>query len=147
MMACSLQTYSLFTMRWFITHIDSVFPFVYQAHQERHDNSYLRSQNDKLKAENAALQSTIRSVLCSNCGGPTSMHEESSEDHQLRLENAKLKEEVSVYVKSCWTLHLISTSIKKVQWKYFSFQVSVMYCWNPLMWVVSQKCIRLWRLL
>eukprot|EP00250_Pteridium_aquilinum_P017164 c23484_g1_i1 orf=617-2857(-) len=66
-----------------------------KAQQERHDNSYLRNENDKLKVENAALREAVRSVVCSNCGGPTNMQETSLEEQQLRLENAKLKEEVN----------------------------------------------------
>ncbi|KAI5068520.1 hypothetical protein GOP47_0016865 [Adiantum capillus-veneris] len=67
-----------------------------KAQQERHDNSYLRNENDKLKAENAALREAVRSVVCSKCGGPAAnMQETTQDDQQIRLENAKLKEEVS----------------------------------------------------
>lgn len=66
-----------------------------KAQQERHDNSYLRNENDKLKVENAALREAVRSVVCSNCGGPPNTQETSLEEQQLRLEIAKLKDEVS----------------------------------------------------
>ncbi|KAH6557661.1 hypothetical protein KP509_1Z101600 [Ceratopteris richardii] len=67
-----------------------------KAQQERHDNSYLRSENDKLKVENAALREAVRGVICSKCGGPAGHTQEMSlDDQQLRLENAKLKDEVS----------------------------------------------------
>lgn len=66
-----------------------------KAQQERQDNSYLRNENDKLKVENVALREAIRSVVCSSCGGAANMQEMSLEEQQLRMENAKLKEEVT----------------------------------------------------
>lgn len=67
-----------------------------KAQQERHDNSHLRNENEKLKAENLALREAIRNVVCSSCGGAANnMAEMSFDEQQLRTENIKLREEVS----------------------------------------------------
>jgi len=55
----------------------------------------LRAENESLKNENYRLQSALRNILCPNCGGPCIMGPDMGfDDHQLRFENARLKEEV-----------------------------------------------------
>ncbi|MCO5614870.1 hypothetical protein L7F22_069155 [Adiantum nelumboides] len=65
-----------------------------KAHHERQDNSVLRKENEKLKAENFALRDAVRNVSCPNCGGPSNLAEMSFEEQQLRIENVRLREEI-----------------------------------------------------
>ncbi|XP_023736253.1 homeobox-leucine zipper protein HDG5 isoform X2 [Lactuca sativa] len=61
-----------------------------KAQQDRADNAILRNDNDNLRNENSRLQSALRALVCSNCGGSTI----SFDEQQLRMENARLKEEL-----------------------------------------------------
>lgn len=54
----------------------------------------LRAENDTLKNENYRLQAALRNIICPNCGGPAMIGEIALDEHQLRLENARLREEV-----------------------------------------------------
>lgn len=54
----------------------------------------LRAENENLKNENYRLQATLRNVICPNCGGPAMLGEMGFDEQQLRIENARLKEEV-----------------------------------------------------
>lgn len=65
-----------------------------KAHHERQDNSVLRKENEKLKAENFALRDAVRNVSCPSCGGPANLAEMSFEEQQLRIENVRLREEI-----------------------------------------------------
>ncbi|KAF8380305.1 hypothetical protein HHK36_027787 [Tetracentron sinense] len=61
---------------------------------ERHENSLLRQENDKLRAENMSIRDAMRSPICTNCGGPAMLGEVSLEEQHLRIENARLKDEL-----------------------------------------------------
>lgn len=61
---------------------------------ERHENSILRQENDKLRAENMSIREAMRNPICSNCGGPAMIGESSVEEQHLRIENARLKDEL-----------------------------------------------------
>ncbi|XP_074587804.1 homeobox-leucine zipper protein HDG1-like isoform X2 [Curcuma longa] len=61
---------------------------------ERHENAILRQENDKLRAENMAIGEATRNPVCSNCGGAAMLGEISLEEQNLRIENARLKEEL-----------------------------------------------------
>ncbi|KAE8710755.1 Homeobox-leucine zipper protein ROC6 [Hibiscus syriacus] len=61
---------------------------------ERHENVILRQENDKLSAENGLLKQTMTASVCNSCGGPAVPGEISFEQHQLRIENARLKDEL-----------------------------------------------------
>lgn len=47
-----------------------------------------------MKNENFRLQAAIRNVVCPNCGGPAVLGEMSFDEQHLRIENARLKDEV-----------------------------------------------------
>ena len=67
-----------------------------QAIQERHENSLFKQELEKLRDENKAMRETINKSCCPNCGMATTSKEGSmtTEEQQLRIENAKLKAEV-----------------------------------------------------
>ncbi|GAB2244988.1 hypothetical protein Droror1_Dr00000481 [Drosera rotundifolia] len=61
---------------------------------ERHENSMLRQENDKLRAENMTIREAMRNPMCTNCGGPAIIGDISIEEQHLRIENARLKDEL-----------------------------------------------------
>uniref|UniRef100_A0A2P2MR00 Homeobox-leucine zipper protein ANTHOCYANINLESS 2 n=1 Tax=Rhizophora mucronata TaxID=61149 RepID=A0A2P2MR00_RHIMU len=61
---------------------------------ERHENTLLRHENDKLRAENLSIRDAMRNPICSNCGGPVIIGEIPFEEQHLRIENARLKDEL-----------------------------------------------------
>ncbi|XP_010544375.1 PREDICTED: homeobox-leucine zipper protein ANTHOCYANINLESS 2-like [Tarenaya hassleriana] len=61
---------------------------------ERHENSFLRHENDKLRADNMSIREAMRNPICSSCGGPVMLGDVSLEEQQLRIENARLKDEL-----------------------------------------------------
>ncbi|URE42446.1 cotyledon development, partial [Musa troglodytarum] len=63
-------------------------------HQERHENSRLRAENEKLRAENLRYKEALSNASCPNCGGPSSLGEMSFDEHQLRVDNSRLREEI-----------------------------------------------------
>ena len=65
-----------------------------QTQLERHENSLLRQENDKLRAENMSIRDAMRNPMCSNCGGPAIIGDISLEEQHLRIENARLKDEL-----------------------------------------------------
>ncbi|KAI3818570.1 hypothetical protein L1987_12381 [Smallanthus sonchifolius] len=65
-----------------------------QTQLERHENSILRQENDKLRAENMAIREAMRNPSCTSCGGPAMIGDISLEEQHLRIENARLKDEL-----------------------------------------------------
>ncbi|KAK3157235.1 hypothetical protein QOZ80_2AG0118080 [Eleusine coracana subsp. coracana] len=65
-----------------------------KAQQDRADNVLLRAENETLKADNFRLQAAIRNVVCPSCGHAAVLGEMSFEEQQLRIENARLKDEL-----------------------------------------------------
>ncbi|KAJ4718106.1 Homeobox-leucine zipper protein like [Melia azedarach] len=67
-----------------------------KAIQERHENSLLKAEMEKLRDENRAMREAINKACCPNCGMATTSRDTSmtTEEQQLRIENAKLKAEV-----------------------------------------------------
>ncbi|KAL2928478.1 Homeobox-leucine zipper protein GLABRA 2 [Bienertia sinuspersici] len=68
-----------------------------KAIQERHENSLLKAELEKLKEENKSIRENIQKSSCPNCGFATTSKDTTitADDHQqLKLENARLKAEV-----------------------------------------------------
>ncbi|XP_077234288.1 homeobox-7 [Tasmannia lanceolata] len=65
-----------------------------KAQQDRADNVILRAENENLKNENFRLQAAMRNLICPSCGGPAMLGEMSYDEQHLRLENARLKDEL-----------------------------------------------------
>ncbi|RID50351.1 hypothetical protein BRARA_H01087 [Brassica rapa] len=65
-----------------------------KAQHERHENSILKSDNDKLRAENNRYKDALSNATCPNCGGPAAIGEMSFDEQHLRIENARLREEI-----------------------------------------------------
>lgn len=67
-----------------------------QAIQERHENSLLKTEMEKLRDENKAMRETIQKSCCPNCGSATTSRDTTltTQEQQLRIENARLKAEV-----------------------------------------------------
>ncbi|XP_048229112.1 homeobox-leucine zipper protein ANTHOCYANINLESS 2 isoform X2 [Ricinus communis] len=61
---------------------------------ERHENIILRQENDKLRAENELLSQNMTDPMCNGCGGPVVPGPVSFDQQQLRIENARLKDEL-----------------------------------------------------
>ncbi|RRT80728.1 hypothetical protein B296_00023184 [Ensete ventricosum] len=64
--------------------------------KERHENSLLKSEIEKLQEENRAMREMIKKACCPNCGIATLSKDitMTTEEQQLRIENARLKAEV-----------------------------------------------------
>jgi regulator of replication initiation timing len=68
--------------------------FCLQTQHERSENSQLRAENEKLRTDNMRYREALSNASCPNCGGPTAIGEMSFDEHHLRLENGRLREEV-----------------------------------------------------
>lgn len=66
-----------------------------QTQLERHENIILRQENDKLRAENNVMKDAMANPICNQCGGPAIPGQISFEEHQIRIENARLKDELN----------------------------------------------------
>lgn len=55
----------------------------------------LRQENDKLRAENGLMKEAMANPVCNSCGGPAIPGQISFEEHQIRIENARLKDELN----------------------------------------------------
>ncbi|XP_068662098.1 homeobox-leucine zipper protein ROC8-like [Aristolochia californica] len=65
-----------------------------KAQHERADNSSLRAENDKIRCENIAIREALKNVICPSCGGPPVNEDMYFDEQKLRMENARLKEEL-----------------------------------------------------
>ncbi|XP_039040660.1 homeobox-leucine zipper protein HDG2-like isoform X2 [Hibiscus syriacus] len=65
-----------------------------KTQHERHENTHLRTENEKLRADNMRFREALSTASCPNCGGPTVVGQMSIDEHHLRLENARLREEI-----------------------------------------------------
>lgn len=65
-----------------------------KAQHERADNSALRAENDKIRCENIAIREALKNVICPSCGVPPAGEDAYFDEQKLRMENARLKEEL-----------------------------------------------------
>nr|GEV73703.1 homeobox-leucine zipper protein meristem L1-like [Tanacetum cinerariifolium] len=65
-----------------------------KAQHERHENSSLRNDNEKLRMENIRYKEALANATCPNCGGPAAVGEMSFDEQHLRIENVRLREEI-----------------------------------------------------
>ncbi|XP_058108436.1 homeobox-leucine zipper protein ROC8-like [Magnolia sinica] len=65
-----------------------------KAQHERADNCALRAENDKIRCENIAIREALKNVICPSCGGPPIGEDPYFDEQKLRMENARLKEEL-----------------------------------------------------
>ncbi|XP_042474431.1 homeobox-leucine zipper protein ROC5-like [Zingiber officinale] len=65
-----------------------------KTQMERHENTTLRQENDKLRAENLSIKEVMRNPICNNCGGLAVLGEVSLEEQHLQVENGRLKDEL-----------------------------------------------------
>ncbi|KAM7264794.1 hypothetical protein ACFE04_002477 [Oxalis oulophora] len=65
-----------------------------KAQTERQENQILKAENEKLRAENNRYKEALNNASCPNCGGPAALGEMSFDEQHLRIENARLKEEI-----------------------------------------------------
>ncbi|RWR95922.1 hypothetical protein CKAN_02528300 [Cinnamomum micranthum f. kanehirae] len=54
----------------------------------------LRAENDKFRCENIAMRETLKNVICPSCGEPPDGKDMHFNEQDLRMENARLKEEL-----------------------------------------------------
>ena len=74
----------------------------------------LKAENESLRNENYRLQTALRNVVCPNCGGPCVIGGEMGlDEQQVRLENARLREEVPMLFN--YILHTYSSYIQLMQ--------------------------------
>ncbi|KAB2637548.1 homeobox-leucine zipper protein MERISTEM L1-like [Pyrus ussuriensis x Pyrus communis] len=57
-------------------------------------NKRTQMKNDKLHAENNRYKEALGNATCPNCGGPAAIGEMSFDEQHLRIENARLREEI-----------------------------------------------------
>ncbi|GMJ13403.1 homeodomain GLABROUS 2 [Hibiscus trionum] len=65
-----------------------------KTQHERNENTQLRTENEKLRADSMRYREALSTASCPNCGGPTAVGQMSFDEHNLRLENARLREEI-----------------------------------------------------
>ncbi|EEC83013.1 hypothetical protein OsI_28071 [Oryza sativa Indica Group] len=65
-----------------------------QNQHERHENAQLRAENDKLRAENMRYKEAVSSASCPIAVVPPALGEMSFDEHHLRVEYARLRDEI-----------------------------------------------------
>ena len=63
---------------------------------ERHENTALRNENEKLRSDNMRYGEALGNASCPNCCDPTVLGEMSFDDQHSRVENSRLREEVII---------------------------------------------------
>ncbi|XP_075498200.1 homeobox-leucine zipper protein ROC2-like isoform X1 [Primulina tabacum] len=58
------------------------------------ENAELRAENKRLKDENMSHMEHLKNAACLSCGSPLVIPEISVDEHQLRAENLRLREEI-----------------------------------------------------
>ncbi|KAK6142339.1 hypothetical protein DH2020_022687 [Rehmannia glutinosa] len=68
-----------------------------KTQHEHTENTQLRMENEKLRAENMRFREVLSNASCLNCGGPTPIRESLSfHEQQLKIENARLRDEIDL---------------------------------------------------
>ncbi|KAH7662157.1 Bet v1-like protein [Dioscorea alata] len=65
-----------------------------KTQNERNENSHLRAENMRLSTENAIMKEVLSHELCTNCGNSMELGQLAFEGNDLRVENAKLRDEI-----------------------------------------------------
>ncbi|WOG89948.1 hypothetical protein DCAR_0209189 [Daucus carota subsp. sativus] len=65
-----------------------------KSQHERCENTQLRNENEKLRADNVRYKEALANASCPSCGGPAAIGEMSFDEQHLRIENARLREEI-----------------------------------------------------
>ncbi|KAH0436330.1 hypothetical protein IEQ34_026434 [Dendrobium chrysotoxum] len=65
-----------------------------KTQHERQENGQLRAENERLRSENLRYKEALSNASCPTCGGPATLGEMSFDEHHLRIENARLREEI-----------------------------------------------------
>lgn len=61
---------------------------------ERINNNIFRIENERIRKDNLLLREAFKNITCATCGGPSNDENRKHSLEQLRLENARLREEV-----------------------------------------------------
>ncbi|XP_020591591.1 homeobox-leucine zipper protein ROC2-like isoform X2 [Phalaenopsis equestris] len=65
-----------------------------KTQHERQENGQLRADNERLRTENLRYKEALSNASCPTCGGPAALGEMSFDEHHLRIENGRLREEI-----------------------------------------------------
>lgn len=65
-----------------------------KTQHERADNCALRSENDRIRCENIAMREALKNAICTTCGSPQTSEDSYYDEQKLRMENARLKDEL-----------------------------------------------------
>ncbi|KAL3521508.1 hypothetical protein ACH5RR_019657 [Cinchona calisaya] len=66
-----------------------------KTQMERHENCLLKQENDKLHIENISMKEAMRNPVCSKCGNLAALGEISIQENRLKIENARLRNELN----------------------------------------------------
>ena len=76
----------------------SCIPLFIQMRKKQPNNNVLRSENDRIRRENIAIQEVLKKMICPSCGSPPLAEEESMQSlEKLRQENLELRQEVILH--------------------------------------------------
>ncbi|XXG51772.1 hypothetical protein AAC387_Pa03g0268 [Persea americana] len=64
-------------------------------HHERHESTHLKTEIEYLHMEINRYKEALSSAMCLTCNGPLTIREISYNEQQLKLENARLREEIN----------------------------------------------------
>lgn len=85
-----------------------------QSKHEREQNKHLRAENEKLRCENMRYKEALTNACCPACGRMAAISDVSIDERQLRMENARLREEVRsfLYIILHLVFHFTTTVIR-----------------------------------
>ncbi|KAK6121010.1 hypothetical protein DH2020_045247 [Rehmannia glutinosa] len=65
-----------------------------QMKHDRQQNAHLKFENEKLKAENISYREALGNTSCAACGHMAAIGNVSLDEHHLRMENGRLRQEI-----------------------------------------------------